>query len=399
MKNQVLILTYVLMFNCMNILAQDKSSFGFIITNNGDTIKGKIISYSPNLYKKCIFQDSKNNVMEFSPFEIKGFRFDNNGKFYISKKIPFEKELKDFFVEFLIQGKANIYYVRDHTEHFYIETLQDGIMEISKEDVVVRKNGVEFIQPYAYIGKLKYMLSDCPAIYDDIDKTKIYSNDLIKLARRYHQLVCDSEKCVIFERKSKPVQLIFSVVGGVSYNDFIFDKNNYTDYRFSNFYGIETEFHYLFFSAEQVYLKSGLIYQHFGTYHFNTNYILVNGYYKYGEFNYDKDIKAHTLRIPLTMHYVFTNSKLQPDFGFGINNMFFLTSNPELFIYEYNTYLGRAITPCQIEYMASLGIKYHFNTKNAICFEVSAGVFQNPNMNQMLRIQNHMLTAQIGYEF
>jgi hypothetical protein len=229
---------------------------GYIISNSSDTIIGYILYKSFDAYNDCTFKAAiENKDNHYKPGEIKAFRF-SDGKFFISKEIPSETGLQLVFAEFLIQGKANIYYYQDGLEHFYIETDKDKITELSDltpgEDRLHLKNGF-------YKGKLRYMLSNCPAIYPEIDRVNLNSSDLIKLAKDYHEKVCTSEQCIIFERKDKTVNVNIGFLAGASLNRFYFNNGVKTNYAFGEFIGFNINFENIFFSLEHNSLQLGLL--------------------------------------------------------------------------------------------------------------------------------------------
>ena len=84
---------------------------GYMIKLNHDTIHG-LIAYRNDHQnsKSCIFR--KNNQAEpetFKPGEIKGYRY-TNGRYYVTKEIEIGDSLRKRFVEFFLDGIANLYY-------------------------------------------------------------------------------------------------------------------------------------------------------------------------------------------------------------------------------------------------------------------------------------------------
>ena len=106
----------------IHFYGQENYKPGYIITNSHDTIKGYILSVNINPYKECRFKKNiKDKPKVFFPDQIYAYRYNENGRFYISKDTPEQNDTTKYFLEFMIQGKANIYMMTDITDHFYIQ--------------------------------------------------------------------------------------------------------------------------------------------------------------------------------------------------------------------------------------------------------------------------------------
>ena len=192
---------------------------GYIITLSNDTINGEIFFFSSQKnHKICRFRLSENEKkVEYSPEEIKGYRFDE-GKYYISKKVPVNKDTLMLFIEFIIKGKASFYYATLNNEnHYYIET-PEVFTELSEPEVTVAIGEKIVIKQPKYYGKLHYALSDCPEIIPEINKTRLNHTSLINLGKDYHRLTCSSGDCIVFEREIKPTSFTIGPFFGYSYS-------------------------------------------------------------------------------------------------------------------------------------------------------------------------------------
>ena len=68
-------------------MAQTNPKPGYVITNNGDTIRG-VIDFRTNerLSKQCDFwAHGRSEGRTYKPGDIEGFRFDNNGKYFVTR--------------------------------------------------------------------------------------------------------------------------------------------------------------------------------------------------------------------------------------------------------------------------------------------------------------------------
>jgi hypothetical protein len=200
-----------------SLLAQ-KFQPGYIITKQFDTVYGLLANrnYLEN-GSSCKFKRNENSeVLSYKPFEISSYRF-TNGKYYISKEITIDSIDQKVFLEYLIKGKANIYFIRKLNGDYYFIQKENGPMVILKSDEVnptyehvtmngnSSGNGAEhnLVLTKKYTGTIKYILRDEPQLYDEIDKSDLDHKSLIKIARDYHDLICKDQDCIIYEKKTK----------------------------------------------------------------------------------------------------------------------------------------------------------------------------------------------------
>ena len=205
MRNKVLFsLIFISFFGTLN--AQRNFKTGYIIKPGGDTLYGEI-DYRNNLMMGhlCRFRHNK-IIKEYLPFEIAGYRY-SNGRYFVSKKY----NNVNVFLEFLVNGKLNLYYLRDkHGDHYFIEKNGNNLAELHYE------KGIKYVDdiPYEYVINdqidtlLKYTQDD-PQLKSDIVTLSSPTNyDLTKLAQKYHTQVCNGEKCIIYRKPAPFVKLV-----------------------------------------------------------------------------------------------------------------------------------------------------------------------------------------------
>ena len=92
-------------------MAQTNPKPGYIITNGGDTVRGNIdFRTNESLSKQCVFwADGGNESTTYKPGDIEGFRFDNNGKYFVTRRLSLFGDSQLYFAEFMVQGKKNLY--------------------------------------------------------------------------------------------------------------------------------------------------------------------------------------------------------------------------------------------------------------------------------------------------
>ena len=94
---------------------------GYIITNKNDTVHG-FINLKSNYQnsRQCEFKRNIDQEPDtYLPFDIKGYRVENS-KFYVSKEVPLNDTTEKVFLEYLVEGIVNLYYLKDLTSEYSI---------------------------------------------------------------------------------------------------------------------------------------------------------------------------------------------------------------------------------------------------------------------------------------
>jgi hypothetical protein len=93
---------------------QSDKQQGYIITLQDDTIYGYIQNngYIRNS-KMCVFSRNIDSIgKEFMPGDIHSYKF-TEGKYYFSKTVDIDSISSKVFLEYLIDGKVDIYYLME----------------------------------------------------------------------------------------------------------------------------------------------------------------------------------------------------------------------------------------------------------------------------------------------
>ncbi len=92
--------------------AQSSFSPGFIIRTTGDTVHGYIEQKNyPASFRKCHFKYASNAETEqYGPEDLKAYHFDN-GKMFVSKNVVLNGDSTQMFLECLLDGIADIYFL------------------------------------------------------------------------------------------------------------------------------------------------------------------------------------------------------------------------------------------------------------------------------------------------
>lgn len=203
--------------------AQSNYRPGFIITLQNDTVFGKIDFRTDIMNaKRCVFQSSDNaGAIIYNPFDILGYRFTDDGKYYVSRNIELQYGVpQPIFLEYLLHGMKSlyfyeaegnipVYFVEDHNQLVKIDAPR-----LSRQTATFQYKN----QTDRYIPLLHYAFKDCPDLSSKIDRTRFNRKGLVELAKDYHYAMCISnEDCIEFEAKEekRSVQLYVTPYVGV----------------------------------------------------------------------------------------------------------------------------------------------------------------------------------------
>lgn len=216
----------ILLFTFSGILyAQTDFRPGFVITNSLDTLHGTI-DYRSDLAmsSNCRFKDDDGKVTDFTPNDIAAFRFADS-KYFVSREV----EGKKVFLEYLIKGMVNVYYMRDDMgDHYLLDREDKPLTRIPYErGVRVVDNKSIHYESTLHIGLLKYFMHDAPQLESSIARIKrLEHRRLIRLAENYHNLVCQDEECIVYEKREPLFKVNLEVVGGVVNFENVADLND-----------------------------------------------------------------------------------------------------------------------------------------------------------------------------
>jgi len=211
-----IILFALLAISATMTMAQINPKSGIIITNSGDTIRG-VIDFRTNerLSKECEFwAEGKTEGKTYKPGDIEGFRFDENGKYFVTRKLDVNGAPQLYFAEFMVKGKMNLYcVVENFDEHFFFER-EDGemaklisrpyscLVSAQEEEKIQENNKKQY-------GKVKYLLRDSWTAIEDMNqknmsKRNLSRKGLVNVVRDYHKDVCtDGSTCMVYEYDEK----------------------------------------------------------------------------------------------------------------------------------------------------------------------------------------------------
>ena len=187
-------------------------------------IIGKMNSWG----NKCSFKAKDERIFIFEPNDIKAYRF-TNGRYYIVKTIDGQPH----FLEFLIKGRINVYYLfDDNKERYFLQKEGEGLIEIPYKEGYIKRNGKNmFYQTQKHWSTLSSLMEDAPSMENKIKNIeKPNHQNLIQITKSYHNKVCTDEACVIYKKTTSFIRMNFDILGGfIKFNNInkpiIKDKN------------------------------------------------------------------------------------------------------------------------------------------------------------------------------
>lgn len=226
-----IILFAIFAFSAAIAMAQTNPKPGYVITNNGDTIRG-IIDFRTNekLSRQCDFWANGGSVKTtYKPGDIEGFRFENNGKYFVTRRLNVTGEPELYFAEFMVHGKMNLYCITHNSDEFYFFEREDGEMaELTNRVANYQGDAKAALQQVKddvqekreQYGKVKSLLQKSWKAVEGMDDNNMSRKKLINVVRDYHNDVCtDGGKCMVYEYddKSEGFKMHFKVLTGYSY--------------------------------------------------------------------------------------------------------------------------------------------------------------------------------------
>lgn len=381
------ILSFLLLsFTCIlpaSLFSQARFIPGYIISYQQDTTFGYINGRSESLnFRKCEFRrDKDDESVFFKPGSIPAYRF-TEGKYYVSRIIG---DSDTIFVEYLVNGIADLYYYRDFEGAHYLIEKDSKLVEMSNYgDVFYDRNKDTLLTSSGKrTGMLNYFFSDCMQVQPEIESVNFSHSSLIKLTKDYHKYVCKDEECIVYEKKLPAVRLGIAPVIGYYFSTFtIKDDPYFDDFDYENdqypVFGISLSLNAPR-SSESIFLQLEGVYGQFST---STYKAYIFGGFRKEYHTMTIDFSFIKMLIPL--RYSFPTGRLRPEvmLGGGFMRTFnpVVTQNIEV---EYggvifdNEYAKPEVDPWFGCGFVRAGLSYNFNKRRSlflnIGYEMSAG--------------------------
>ncbi len=289
---------------------------GFVITNQNDTLNGFIDFRTDEVNSmECKFKTSENaSETIYEPGKISGFRFVEEGKFYVSKTITLDSIQQTLFLEYLVQGMMNLYYLGRGNGYYFFENNDQTMISVTKKPDEIVEDG-KAKPDISYKNTMSYVFRECLPVALQTSNADFNRKSMILYTKDYHDKMCDTGgKCIIFENdyKKRFTKFDFAIYTGFEVSSMKLLLNNAfympVMYSFSPIIGGNFEV------SDPRHLKSlslnlGLTCSAFnGVSEFSS--ISSDSYYKY-------NFSAINTVLNLGLKYTFTNLELNPGFEFN----------------------------------------------------------------------------------
>lgn len=372
MKIQQFLFTILFTTIGFTALSQRDLKEGFIVLNSQDTIRGFIDLRSNVLNSKdCLFKQSKEDkITAYSPTEIIAYRIGNE-KLYVSKKVVIDDVSQTVFLECLVDGVLDLFYLKlTEREKYFIEHPDGSLNELDNETTIIKREGTRYYKPSnRYKGVMTYTFQDSPEVVEKIKKTSFAHRDLINITKDYHNATCDYD-CMIYGKTGGSTFSIEPFVGIKTSNQRI--KNATGSAKDQN-YIVGVHFR---LQPEKNQLRSfgfGLTYS---SNEFEEVYSIVESV---GFNQVTRNVRIRSsyslMSLPLFMEYNLTTKKIVPFFQLGLEPSLYtkVNHNTESSLYQVFASSGVFETPrrevrytkLQVGAFAGLGLKFKLYQSNA----------------------------------
>jgi len=386
------------LISIVTINAQSNYKKGFLVTNDNDTLIG-LIDFRTDTENslKCDFKINElDSTKTFYPGDIASFWFLDQGKRYESKNVILNNKPQVFFLEYLVQGIINLYYLGQDNGYYFFEKEDGSMVSMTKKPDEIIQSTIK--EDNVYKGKLGYVFKDYFPLAQQTVNATFDRKSMIEFTEKYHEKMCESgESCIIFENdyKKKYTEYTFTLFSGFEYNSL----NLRAEY-FSNLYskspviGAEVEFSDPRFSS-----ALGLV--------LSFNLSKISGACDYGvenKYYYRYDYSALKSTYNLGVKYKLVNSPFQPYFEVDFSQRFMMqmesSFRKDQFYYSgkvTSSYRENEILPETYIYGLTGGVGFDIPIKEKNYIAVKLMYERDIKYESLNKYTNYQL--RIGYKF
>lgn len=377
-----------------NVIGQINFQPGTIYLNDGGTKTGLInLKNEIDLKNECQFKvDNNAPINKYGPNDITGFKI-SEGKVYVSKKVTVNNVEKNVFLEYLVDGIADLFFMKDDDKnyHFYIQNEGDSLLELVDTQKDFYRNDVHYTEEMKeYITTLEYVFKNSPEIVKELNDIPFYYKNLVDVTKRYHDTVCDDYECIVYSKKTDPKIFLGFKVGT---NNSVILFNAKDDY----FLVLENELiklvptYYAGVSLTQTnLLGSDNLNQTVSVCYLRDHYQMVR-----------TTIKQDNLWVPMYFTRTFPIGNFKPFLDFGISHVFMLKTSIDSNV--SNATLQKTIGKYQLNGLLGAGIEYCFNDQAVLItsrMEFGGGINKRGNItNNYLKSSDIRLSLDLAYRF
>lgn len=326
-------LALLLSFCCMNAYAQINLIEGYVITLQGDTIHGSIEYRSDNRNSsKCIFMaDGTQDYKTFLPGEIYGYRFLDNGRFYVSKDVPMNGKTEKYFLEYVMRAQVSLYFLGNKLsgDYCFIETEEGELVPLMVESYT--SNTEETAQRRERLAPAYQALLKSQSATNQLWRKEMNLKNITKIIQTYNDDVCPDGVCELFEYKNKktprnerPMHLV--AAAGIDFMSVTFENIlNKQHHLSTQSFDYVSPYAEIGFDCYLDRIYPGILLLGRATYHYtNTTITLPSGE--------DKELMGNTIGAKLAVGYQHKQWKFHPRAFAGITfNQLYCKRDAEIY--------------------------------------------------------------------
>jgi len=322
---------------------------------------------------------------------------------------------KTVFLEYLIKGITSIYYLYDNGEHYYAEKDGMGLVELTEAEKITTVDNVDYVALTQTKGKLMYFMRDCPDVKNEIKNINLDHKSLIKLAKNYHEKVCDSESCIIYEKRDLSMKFRWTVFAGYSKNHYNFGDLAHTN-LVNNFQigaGFKLSNVFMFDEHLNIRVNLGLekdakhstlsIYDDVSTVSIKSDDVSYLLNKKYLAFPFLPSIEAHIdvfdVNIPITLNKDIPLTKKTTLFlGAGLANKFIISKSPKFLVKEESYGSYGSINPWLVGVAANAGLEGKWFGNHTFIINTSCEFLKHftSDISRTYVVHNNQFSIQLG---
>ncbi len=128
------------------------------------------------------------------------------GREFITKTVLMDEDSVTVIAEFLVEGVIDVLVFHDGVaEKFIMDAPGKPITVFAYEIVDKRLKGftekTAKAKSFAYIGKMKYLMSNSPELHGKISSMPLSTKNLVKISMEYHEKTCaPGEQCIVYSK-------------------------------------------------------------------------------------------------------------------------------------------------------------------------------------------------------
>ncbi len=298
-------------------IAQSDFREGYLLLKSKDTLYGYIdfrgAEYNAH---KCVFKKDLNSDPDtYLPIETKEYKI-YEGKYYVSELITIDSTKTHVFLEYLVDGIADLYYFqKEGLSYYYIKNENQKPILLEESEDIIEKEGIKYYKKAErHKGILKFVFRDCEEIQDKINLTSLNHKSLVSLTKEYHAQVCTDEKCINYYKSVKSsVKLGFLI--GMHYHSIAFLKNDVLEQGTFN-YNENLSFKVMG-TLQPVKMNRRYMLRFELGFLDSYNYENINDVNSSNIAHYDVHVKLQTLNFFMGLKYKFPKGFLRPTFSIG----------------------------------------------------------------------------------